>query len=213
MSSDNELDLNLEFPDEDWKRLNNYSKYTDKLNATRFVNEEMGSTLKIAYDLSDGIKFSWQYPSDDDFAAFIHRLRPFVLNREDTYFPKISNLYRKKLNHSVLDPLFKTLKEYFDGTNSQKFFRLKSNEIIINSDNTLHKWLNSYEFHHEENKKEILRSMHKIFPEEASRAIFVMLLIDKSKAIQVLNGIIRPVIGKIETVQIDFGRQIKIKRA
>ena len=103
----------------------------------------MGSTLKIKYDVENGIKFSWKYPSDDDFAAFIHRLRPFVLNNEDTYFQKICNLYRKKLNHSVMDLLFKTLKEYFDGTNSQKFFRLKTNEIIVNSDNTLYNWLNA----------------------------------------------------------------------
>jgi len=212
-SSDKKVNINLEFSDEEWTRFNNYSKYTDKLNATRFVSEEMGSTLKIKYDVRNGTKFSWQYPSDDNFAAFIHRLRPFVLNREDTYFPKISNLYRKKLNHSVMDELFKTLKEHFDGTNSQKFFRLKSNEIIVNSDNTLYNWLNAYEFHHEEDKRELLRSMNKIFPEEASRAIFVMLLIDKSKAIQVLNGIIRPIIGKVKTVKIDFGSQIIIKRA
>ena len=121
---------------------------------------------------------------------------------------------KNALRRAIIGPeAIQSLKEYFDGTNSQKFFRLNTNETIVNSDNTLYNWLNAYEFHHEEQKKELLSLMHKIFPKEASRAIFVMLLIDKSKAIQVLNGLIRPVIGKVKSVNIDFGSKIIITRA
>ena len=81
----------------------------------------------------------------------------------------------------------------------QKTIRIRSNETLINSDETLMKWLNAHEYHKDRDKQAELDSLHQVLPLETSRAVFIMMLYDKVRTILILSKLISVIAGKTET--------------
>ena len=59
-----------------------------------------------------------------------------------------------------------------------------NNTILVNSEKTLMDWLNAYEYHRDQAKREKLQSVFNIMTDNGAKAIFVMLIVDKANAIK-----------------------------
>lgn len=68
--------------------------------------------------------------------------------------------------------------------------------MLINSENVLFDWLNSHEFHRDEDKKKFITALHKMFPLDGSKVIFVRLLVYKAVAAINVANFILVVLGK-----------------
>ena len=130
-------------------------------------------------------------PDWNQVIVFLHKLRPLLLEDEKTNFYKIRNLLAKKLDNPHFRNLLTQYHQLYSGKKAQSEVQIKSNEIVLNSEDTLLDWLNSYEFHRNEDKRKFIESLHQMLPLDVSKVIFLRLLLDKAEAIHRLADFIR----------------------
>lgn len=67
----------------------------------------------------------------------------------------------------------------------------------------LFEWLNSFEYHDDQTKKEQIEKLSQLLPFKANRAIFLMLLAEKIKAIISIANFIGLLLGKVKIFEIN----------
>ena len=60
--------------------------------------------------------------------------------------------------------------------------------MVLNSDDTLMKWLNAYEYHRDEDKRRQLGELHEVWPIGFSKGMWGGMMIDKARAVVELAG-------------------------
>jgi len=193
----------VEFTENEWLQLQAYLREAKELQATRFVQQSSGVNLNFKWDKDVGITWSVVMPPVDEVLAFMHRMRPLILQQEHTCFLKARKMIERKLKGAG-NPLLAFILDLFQGESMQKQVIMKSNDQIINSEKMLFTWLNAHEYHRDRDKQEFLETLHKILPLEWSRGVFVSLLIDKAKAIFMLAALVELILGDRETITVQL---------
>jgi hypothetical protein len=111
-------------------------------------------------------------------------MRPFVLEREKTFFLRVRNILAQRLHHPAFRAYLDRQKEIFDGRRCQAM-RLVVQGRLINSTQTLDLWLNGYEYHRDDEKRAVFESLHHddLLPVEYSRALFMQIMLDRARAV------------------------------
>lgn len=130
-------------------------------------------------------------PPEELVAEFVHRLRPFVLDSEHTFFPRVRNVLHQRLQSSAVRSRLELWKTQFSGELTARTFQVTAGDSIINSDKTLRLWLNAFEYHRDEDKREAMASIYLIIPETACRFYFFDLLVSKAEAVLAMADFIR----------------------
>jgi len=153
--------------------------------------KSMKTSAGITRRKGEGLSDASNLPSDDDINNLLHRLRPFILQKEPYYFPKVKNILRKNLKHDESQNALVALRDLFTGKTFQEKVEIKSDkETIINSENVLKDWLNSSHYHRNADKRELINRLGKMWPGNFMEGVFVHMLFDKTKAIKHLSAII-----------------------
>ncbi len=66
-------------------------------------------------DNQNNLAFKVELPDWNEVSVFLHKLRPFILQNERTYFHKIRTLLGFKLTDSYFRDYFSLQKELFNG--------------------------------------------------------------------------------------------------
>ena len=122
-------------------------------------------------------------------AACLHHLRPFVLQDEPYSFFKTRTLIARATKGEFIAGRLKELKQMFGGQRLQGQMKVLVGELLVNSETTLRRWLNAFEYHRDRDKAEALEKALGALPTGVSRPVFLMLLYQKSDAIRYLGQI------------------------
>ncbi len=160
-------------------------------------------------DNQNNLAFKVELPDWNEVSVFLHKIRPFILQNERTYFHKVRNLLGFKLTDSYFRDYFNLQKELFNGKKSQEGWQIESNGEILNSEKILYEWLNAHEYHRDKDKQELIKFLHQIVPLEASKVLFLGLLSNKTKAILNLASFIYVLLGKQKSLTLQS--EIKTK--
>lgn len=196
------------FQKDTWNSLNDYLEYADDLFKSKLVRKGMPAALNIKWEQNSNIIISSQLPDWDDVTVFLHKFRPIGLQKESTYFYKICSILTKELSHPYFRDMIAEQRDIYSGKRSQQSFKIQSNEVILNSERILYDWLNSYEYHRDKEKRKFIDSLHKTFPEDALKVLFLGLLSDKTQAIHNIAIFVRVVVGK----QKSFKKRTKLSK-
>ena len=187
------------FDDQEWKALLEFVQYAKDLQALQLVSQGGPGKLSLSYTAESGLSYLVDLPPEDQILALLHRLRPFVLNDEPTNYYRVYNHLTRRFDDKPFRHFLKSLRGYYSGKRMQAIVLIQSNEALINSEETLMKWLNAHEYHKDRDNQAELESLHQVLPLETSRAIFVMMLYDKVRAIFVVANLINVMAGEQET--------------
>jgi hypothetical protein len=191
------VSLKGSFPADSWNSLSEFLEYAEDLMNTKFVKEGAPAALNMQWDLDSGVKVQTQLPDWDDVTVFLHKFRPIGLESESTYFYKICSILGEQLAHPYVRNLIEEQREIYSGRRAQKSFSMQRNDVELNLDKVLYKWLNSYEYHRDKEKRKFIESLHdEVFSLDASKVIFLGLLSDKTEAIYNIAALVRVVLGK-----------------
>ncbi|HEV7573167.1 MAG TPA: hypothetical protein VGQ21_16825 [Thermoanaerobaculia bacterium] len=206
------LDMPATLADDEVMLLEEYLSCADQLWQLKIVRQGIPTSfeLKIRDDKVESIHS--EIPPDADIAALLHRLRPFILQEERTGYLNVSGLLGARFEHPHLRQLLKEQRRLFDSRNNQELVRVTSNGTIINCEQTLFDWLNGYEYHRDQAKREKIESLHRLIPLEHSMPILLNVVGDKVKAVFELATLIPVILGREESVQVvRRGSQTDIK--
>src|SRR2546427_7540176 len=84
-----------EIPDNDWGVLLSFLEDAEQLRRTGFVTHGANVRYEFSWHHEKGQEHKATMPDEDSVSAFLHRMRPFVLQRERSFLPKILNVLRR----------------------------------------------------------------------------------------------------------------------
>lgn len=189
--------------DQEWEALEAFVEYTKELMAVKLVKDGIPTSLKMNFDRNGELTVKTELPPPDDTMVFLHKFRPLGLKREPTYFGKICNILGKAFVDPYLRMILKQSRDIYYGKRMQSGITITSNGVVLNSDEVLHDWLNSYEYHRDKDKREFIDSLHQMLPLDASKVLFLNLLTEKLQAIQGVAGLARVILGQQHTFSIE----------
>ena len=179
-----------------------YLSNTKKLCETKIVRSGMSGNLNFKYDKDKGTSFEVNLPEEDSILSLLHRMRQFILNDEYSSYNKVTGIIARRFNHKSINSIIKKQRNLYDGKEFQGLIKIESNGRLINSEKVLFDWLNAFEYHTDQTKKQEIEELHKLMPLEASRAIFLMLITEKVKAIINIADFIALLVGEIEVIEL-----------
>jgi len=169
-----------EFPDNTWDRFIRFEKLAIRLCQTRLIKDS--PELSFAFTAtSSNVECRTMLPPEDDISAFLHLMRPFVLQNEPTYFFQVTSLLGQHLALPRFRDMLKDAKDRYNG--ERLGFSLEAGGLTVTSPKALEIWLNAFEYHQDPDKQAILLALYKVFPREGSRAIFLTSMLDRVQAI------------------------------
>jgi hypothetical protein len=180
-----------EFSEQEWDILDLFKREENQLSKSDAIMK-IKVNLNLNWNREQGFTDHSTLPSDDDLNNLLHRLRPFVLKDEPIYFNKVCNILKKHLKNEFSQKLIQDLKDLFSGKEFQSTkVQIEFNKETINSEKTLYKWLNAYQYHRDKGKQVEIETIHKLLPSQTTKAIFIYMMIDKAKAIRDTAEMIR----------------------
>jgi hypothetical protein len=199
---DGEISVSGEFSDDEWDRLEAFLQYSGELTKVRFLHSAERGCLRISGEHDRLIIEAVLPPDWDEVIVFLHKLRPFILEDEGTSFDKVSGLLGRKLDHAYFRSLLKQCRRLYTGKIDQSLIQIWSNEELINSEKVLLIWLYAHEYHRDTEKREFIDGLHQMLPLDASKVMFLGLLLDKADAIFGLADLVRVVLGKVDRIKL-----------
>jgi hypothetical protein len=135
-------------------------------------------------------------PTDDQRAIFLHRLRPFQLQKEPYQFGKIKNVVAVATASSpFMQSYLDRAKDMFTGRAMQDQMRVSLGETIVNSETAMTAWLYAGEYHRDKTTMIAFLNGMALPPENIMRPLLMLLLRSKIDAILALGNIIHRILS------------------
>lgn len=187
--------LSGEFPDEDWQRLELFLDCSYRLARCRIAVTQKDLKLHVSAKIGEPTLFTAQLPPEDDVAAFLHCMRPFILEREPTNFLKVRNTLRRRLTLGAAQRYLDRLKDLYSGKDFPVIIEVgtDSGTLSLTSDEAITKWLNAAGaggYHQDADKGAELQAMYRIFPKESAQVLFLGVLLGRAAAIGRMGALI-----------------------
>jgi len=174
------------FSDEEWERLTLFRDCASPLLSCRFAT----SYRELRYSISGGqdrsLTVETSFPPEDDIAAFLHWMRPFLLKSESTYFFHIVNLLAKRVELDAFRTHLDALRDQFRGEHLAYHIEIGigAKTTRLTSEDAVMTWLNAFEYHRIPDKRREISALFQVFPEPGTRAVFLTVLISAAHAIE-----------------------------
>jgi len=156
-------------------------------------------SIGMSARIGEQVEMRTREPSALQRAGLLHHLRPFVLDDEPYSFFKTRNIVSNSSTHPFLKTRLREIKELFSGKAAQAQFLWRSGDIVVNSEATLKRWLNAFEYHRDADKAAALEATLAPLPAGVTRPMFIMLLAQKAHAILHLAHIVAKMTGLPQT--------------
>jgi len=187
--------VEAEIPDNEWDILQSFHQFSQEIMSTKFVQEGMPSSLRIKATNDGQYLFKAQLPNWDDVIIFLHYLRPIYLQNEAANFHTACNIIARRPANDQLRSMIDVQKDLYSGKLLQTAVRISIDGTVVNSDDVLSKWLNSYEYHRDPDKRRFIDTINQMLPLDASKVLFIQLLAEKVKAITSIASLTAVILG------------------
>jgi hypothetical protein len=156
------------------------------------------ASYNFSWKLGEPLRISGTEPDADQRAVILHRLRPFLLDREPLYFNKVRGIVARSTSSPELGEWLVQTKLRFTSRLLQQQVIIKIGDLVINSEQALDKWLNAFEYHRDEDKAVELIKEHDPIPVDSSRPIFIMILREKATSVLHLGWLINQILAAVD---------------
>lgn len=196
-----QIDMPAMLEDAEVAQLELYLESLGDLLKLKIVREGVPSSFEMRLAPAQMTHLQSVVPPDEEIASLLHRMRPFLLKNEPANFTKVRNVLKRRFRYPGFHALLDEYLEIFMGERFQQLMRIESNDTVINCEETLFDWLNSYEYHRNQQKRAKIDALHRLIPLEHSIPIFLNLLWAKCLSIAMLGALIEVILKRRESVE------------
>jgi hypothetical protein len=202
----------VSFEDAEWTLLTRFRQFSAEVAETPIMLEGRRVSTSLSFDFTTGAEsHAVVVPPKPEIQALLHVMRPFVLQHEPTAFNRIVNILEKCIPDPRMRAVLERQKELFSGKNFQQQVKMTASsapgtEAVLNSEETFQLWLNTHEYHRDEDKQAAMEELQALLPFDWLRAMFISMLFDR--ALAVIN--IANFIHFLETCQPGAGQKFRL---
>jgi hypothetical protein len=185
--------------------LGQFREEYQRLRDSAVLQKELPCSWSYSADEAAEPSFKAILPSEDDMAVLLHRLRPFVLQKEPASFDRVTSLLRRSMSWQELRPLFKFLRELWEGrylANELPVFasarQLDMTELFTN-------WINAEEYHRDRERRLALAALHANVQPDLLNFLISSVALDKLRAVRHVAKLVRLVLGEFRKIEFEGG--------
>lgn len=197
-SGEQEEKCSGEINDEDWDLIESFRREAAKLRTAEWVVAGLDDNYTVQGDSSGNMVVTMpNRPPDSAVRELLHLLRPFALNNEATFFPKVTGKLWRYFTHPYLQRLLAEHRDGFDHGYGRAYFQLsvsttppeggvdedQENDFVINDKRAFDMWVNAFEYHRDEKKRKRLIEKLGAEPNDLTLANFRSMIADKARAV------------------------------
>ena len=188
-------EVSLDVPDEDWDRLLAFHREVERLRSTRFVQERQGGQIAVNWSVGQPIRSNAKQVDIEAVGAMLLKLRPFVLQDEETFFHKIKKLLKRRLAHKAFRRHIDLLDDGFTLRTLGRKIKFQGQGRTPLSVDVVMDWLNSYEYHRDPKKKEAVEQDLGFFGQDQDGLpVILFALTDMVQSVLDLDGLVETLI-------------------
>ena len=202
-----QISVSLSIPELDLLR--DFATFAQQLAECQYLREKPQASLRFRFSGSQPMQTFSTLPSRDVCDAFLFRLRPFVLKNERTFFVNVCSLLGRSLSDPGIHALLRSHRDQWEGRILRSMLRISDSVGPLNSDNAVMDYLNAFEYHREETKRNRLQVTHDALGEQGMRAFYFQLLAEKAVAVINIAALCRCVVGDIREFKVNFERSTR----
>jgi hypothetical protein len=180
-----------EISDDDWRLFTAFRDYAVGLESAEWVRAGLDSHYS-ASQASDGVMKidAPNKPSDTAVRELLHLMRPFLLQNEATWYPKINGRLYAYLDHPYLRKELATGRRIFDHGSFHLYGQITINDLPLHDERTFSLWLNAFEYHRDPKKRAELTSAFRGPPDDFALAVFRSILADRAAEVMKVAAMI-----------------------
>jgi hypothetical protein len=190
--------------DDEVQTLEEFVRYAEDLGNTTYMREGPAAALEVRFDKGKEPKVTPTLPGADVADAFVHRLRPFILESEPTSYPRVSGMIARSLDHPLMRQFLRAHSDQWTGKTIRSQMHVSDNFGLLNSDESLMRYLNAYEYHRDRDKQERFEGPRGLLSDDGLRAFYLMLLTSKAKAVLRLSFVCNVILQKRSSVRLQW---------
>lgn len=171
-------------PDEEWGDLIQFLHHVNDLRTTRFVQEGRGGSIGLNWKKGEGLRVSGKQVEEEPVWAMLHKLRPFVLQNEKCFLPKILKALKLRLNHVAFRRHLDRLRDGFSLKLMKQRMPLRGPGRPPLSQQVVMDWLNSYQYHQDAEKRvAVLRDLGPFAESQEGTSTVLFALVDMVQSV------------------------------
>jgi len=160
-----EQEADISFDDEELAVLRTYLGEYHRLSNSKPLQQQLPCEMTISFNKDTGLSVNGVWPSDDDFAVLLHRLRPFFLQKEPASYLKTTAILGRKISHPVFREYMKEQNKNWSGGTFKTSFPMIINGSRLDPEKVFNDWLNAHEYHRDEDRTGSLQVLkERLFP-------------------------------------------------
>ena len=175
--------------------LNTFLIYIDEWHGLGISPSALSSSFSFQYKRGKETKFGSSPPDPLQLSALYNAQRPFILQKESTYYFKIVKALVSSCESQRFRKLMKGFNRRYRGKDTQPRIDFKAGGELISYETIFQHWLNGYVFHRDENSRELINSFECLFPHSALVAYFGMLFVDRARVIGQVAILVRSILA------------------
>lgn len=148
------------------------------------------NSLKLDILLGNNANFEINLPNNDQISTLLHRIRPFILEKEVTFFNKVKNIFYKIVDEETQKEL-NVISKKFEHKNNLPDIEFFKDSQNIKTDANFYNWVNAEEYHSDKKKKKEIESLKNSLPNDLFYHQMIEIYVDKYNAIFGLYKIIQ----------------------
>ncbi|WP_439856166.1 hypothetical protein [Pseudomonas yamanorum] len=191
--------ISINFPDDEWAQLAQFHSHVNGLRETRFVQEGRGGSIGFRWKLGEPARVSEKQIEEEPVWAMLHKLRPFVLQKERCFLPSILKLLKRRLDHVALHRHLDDIRDTFTLKSMEQRIHLLGPGRPPLSQQVVMDWLNSFQYHHDEEKRvKVIRDLGPFAQYQDGMNVAVFALVDMVQSILGAGDLVETLQGCIE---------------
>jgi len=198
---DPEENVSIQFSKQELSLLENFLECARKIESSKIVQLGMPFSFNIQHEQGKDATVTFTLPDWQFVESYLHRLRPVILQKEKTNFYKICDLLSRRIELPRVRKAIKEEKQLYQGTGIHSIMKFSINNELIASEDMLQKYLNAFEFHRDDAKRESLEKFNAAFPLEAMKVFLFWLLQEKGGSILRVSEFVRKIVDTANSRQ------------
>lgn len=186
-----------EISDEDWDLIDAFRKEAARLRTCEWIKAGLDDDYTLESDSTGRVVVNVANPpSDAAVRELLHLLRPFVLQNERTFFPKVTGRLWGYFAHEYIRGILAQHRDGFSHGYDRACFELsvsatiegaagqnRDDNFVINDAEAFNLWINAFEYHRDEKKRKQLIEKLGAEPDDLTLAQFRRMIADKARAV------------------------------